>query len=344
MLPAGDAVQIVVLGNEIMLDAHAFWGIPLALLGAAFLSFGAQYQSRGLNKVERITGSSASQGISAKHTLNLLKRPSWLVGTILLGLATVLQIGSLSFSPLILVQPIGVVALVITAFLNMHYSKVRLGAKAFTAVAMCVVGVGIFVTVAAFNAVDAKVSDTKLRIILIIFAIVFVLALVLFALMRHRAIALAYIIGAGVLYGFVATLAKTVISRLQQQEFDAYLWLSLAALILGAVLGMFFVQNAYSSGPPDLVVAGLTVVDPLIAVLIGIVVLGEAEHASAAAVIIFALSGLVAILGVFGLARYHPQAGMKQMMQTSTGNIKIPEGTLEEPPASDEAGHRGQRP
>lgn len=329
LFSTGETIHLVVLGNEIMLDAHAFWGIPLALLGAAFLSFGAQYQSRGLNKVERLTGSSASQGLSAKHTFSLFKRPSWLVGTILLGLATVLQIGSLSFSPLILVQPIGVVALVITAFLNMHYSQVRLGAKALASVAMCVVGVGVFVTVAAFNAVDAEVTDSKLRIILIIFCVVFVVALVLFLLMRKHAIALAYIIGAGVLYGFVATLAKTVISRLQQRDFDAYLWISLAALILGAILGMFFVQNAYSSGPPDLVVAGLTVVDPLIAVLIGIVVLGEASHASIGAIVIFAISGLVAILGVFGLAKYHPQTGMKQMIQTSTGNIKLPAEGLE---------------
>lgn len=66
-------------------------------------------------------------------------------------------------------------------------------------------------------------------------------------------------------------------------------------------------QTAYSSGPPDLVVAGLTVVDPLIAVGIGILVLGEASMAPWWAMIGYVITGVIAIVGVFGLAKYHPQ-------------------------------------
>src|SRR5690606_23140181 len=177
---------------------------------------------------------------------------------------------------------------------------------------------------AAFTAVDAYVTDAKLRTVLILFGAVFLTSLVLFVVLRHRAIALMYIIGTGVLYGFVATLAKTVISRFQQQDIDMLFWLSILSLIAGAVLGMFFVQNAYSSGPPDLVVAGLTVIDPLIAVLIGIGVLGEAEQASILAIIIFVVSGIIAIAGVFGLAKYHPQTGMNALLPTRTGGIQLP--------------------
>lgn len=309
---------------EIALDSQALWGIPVALIGAAFLSVGAQYQSRGLNKVEQITGTSASQGLSMRHTTRLFQRPSWVIGTLFLVLATVFQIGSLSLSPIILVQPLGVAALVITAALNMKYSGIKLSGKVHASIWMCVLGVGIFVSVAAFNAVDAEVTDEKLRTVLIIFSVVFLLALILFLAMRKRAIALMYITGAGVLYGFVATLAKTVISRFQQNDIDIFVWLSIVALVLGAILGMYFVQNAYSSGPPDLVIAGLTVIDPLIAVLIGITVLGEAEYASVTAVVIFVFAGAVAIFGIFGLAKYHPQTGMNALVQTRTGNITLP--------------------
>ncbi|HPZ35153.1 MAG TPA: multidrug DMT transporter permease, partial [Microbacteriaceae bacterium] len=34
-------------------------GIPLALAGAVFMSFGAQYQHRGVTKVERLSGQAA---------------------------------------------------------------------------------------------------------------------------------------------------------------------------------------------------------------------------------------------------------------------------------------------
>ena len=312
------------LADDPAFDSGTLWGIPVALVGAAFLSFGAQYQSRGLNKVERLTGRRATAGLSLTQTFKLLRRPSWMAGTLLLALATAFQLVSLSLSPIILVQPIGVVALIFTAFVNMHYSKLSLGRKAHISIWMSVIGVAVFVAVAAVTAVDVYVSDEKLSTILIIFAAVFIAALVSFIAMRHRAIALMYIVGTGVLYGFVATLAKAVISRVQQNDIDVLFWLSIASLVAGAVLGMFFVQNAYSSGPPDLVVAGLTVIDPLIAVLIGIAVLGEASQASPLAIITFVLSGIVAILGVVGLAKHHPQSGMNALLQTRTGSIPLP--------------------
>lgn len=313
LLPALDRAAAFAEANDlseiVSLDPKQFWGIPLALIGAALMSFGAQYQSRGLNKVERITGRSAGSGLSFQHIVRLLRRPSWVVGTLFLGLAVVFQLGSLSLSPLIVVQPIGVVALVITAILNSRMTKVRLPKRATASLAMCVTGIVVFVTVAAFTAADRPVTDQKLIIILVLFAVVLVAALLLFVLFRHRAFALLYIVGSGVLYGFVATFAKTVIGRLQQGEFDWLTWLCVAALLAGALLGMVFVQNAYSSGPPDLVIAGLTVIDPLVAILIGIAVLQEAAGAPLWATITFVITGIVALIGVFGLAKFHPQTG-----------------------------------
>jgi len=305
-----DAVLGVERLTEAMpIDPKQFIGIPLALVGAAFLAFGAQYQSHGLNKVERLVGESAGSGLSMRHLLQLFRRPSWVIGTLLLGLAVVFQLVSLSLSPIVVVQPIGVVGLVITSVLNSRFSGVVLGKRAMTAIGMCVIGVVIFVTIAAFSTADREVTDQKLTTILILFAVVLVAAVLLYLVTRHHAIALIFIVGAGVLYGFVATFAKSVIRRLEQGEFEWLTWACVAALIIGALLGMVFVQNAYSSGPPDLVVAGLTVIDPLIAVLIGIVVLDEAAGAATWVAFGFAGSAVIAVIGVIGLAKFHPQTG-----------------------------------
>ena len=67
-------------------------------------------------------------------------------------------------------------------------------------------------------------------------------------------------------------------------------------------------QTAYSVGSPDLVIAGLTVVDPLVAVSIGIFVLGEASDAPVWAFVVWAIAGATAIYGVFQLAKHHPQS------------------------------------
>ena len=54
-------------------------------------------------------------------------------------------------------------------------------------------------------------------------------------------------------------------------------------------------------------VAGLTVIDPLVAILIGILVLGEAANAPLWAIAVFVGAGALAIFGVLSLARHHPQ-------------------------------------
>lgn len=295
------------LAGEIAIDPRQAIGIPLALIGAVFLSLGAQFQHRGVTKVEAFTVPGTG-GLNGRQLLLLLSRPSWVFGTLMLGLAIVFQLTSLAFAPLIVVQPLGAVALVITAVLNARVSRVKLNRASVIAITMCVGGVGLFVTVAAFTAVDKPVTDANLVTILIVLAVVLLAFAAAFVMLRSRFKAIFYIIGAGVLYGFVATLAKVIINRTQNGNFE---WLTLVC-VLGLLLasggGAYFVQNAYSSGPPDLVIAGLTVIDPLIAVGIGIVVLGEASQAPAWAAALFVLAGAVAIWGVFLLAKHHPQS------------------------------------
>lgn len=297
------------------LEPKQFLGIPIALAGAILMSFGTQYQSRGLNKVEVITKKSAGSGLSLSHVFHLLARPSWVIGTVMLGLAVVLQLGALSFSPLIVVQPLGVVALVITSILNARISGIEMSGALKTAITLCVTGIVVFVSVAAFTTKDSPVRDIHIVVILVIFAAVTAVLMFAYITLRYRAYAIFYILGAGVLYAFVATFAKTIIAKVQQGEWDPLMWLALVALVLGAVLGMLFVQNAHSSGPPDLVIAGLTVVDPLVAVLIGILVLGEAQHAPLWAIFVFIGAAMVACLGVLGLAKFHPQVGKSALAE-----------------------------
>ncbi|MRG58278.1 multidrug DMT transporter permease [Agromyces sp. CFH 90414] len=295
------------LTEQIALDPQQFIGIPLALIGAVFLSLGAQFQHRGVVKVESQTVDTLGKGLSGKQLALLLARPSWVLGTLMLGLAIVFQLASLYFAPLIVVQPLGAIALVITSIINSRVAKVRLNRKTIIAIAMCVGGVFLFVGVAAFTAVDKPVTDRQLYVILGILAVVLVAAAAAFMLFRTRIRAIFYVILAGVLYGFVATLAKVIIGRIEQGEFDWLTVLCVVALLAGTALGAYFVQNAHASGPPDLVIAGLTVVDPMVAVGIGIIVLGEASQAPPWAMAVFILSGVIAVWGVFQLARNHPQ-------------------------------------
>lgn len=293
----------------VTLTPNQWIGIPVAIIAAVFLALGAQFQHRGVGRVEADTGEvDTSPGLSPKQLLLLLARPSWVLGTLMLGLAVVLQLTSLYLSPIIVVQPLGAIALVITAVVNARVSKVKLDMKSIRAIAFCVGGVGLFVTVAAFTAKSSPISAAQLGVILAVLGVITMGFSLAFAFLRDRFKAIVFILGAGVLYGFVATLAKVVIDRAKTGDFEWLTVTCIVALLAAAALGGYFVQNAYSSGPPDLVIAGLTVVDPLVAVTIGIVVLQEASGAPWFASILYIGAGVLAVYGVFQLAKHHPQA------------------------------------
>lgn len=293
-------------------------GILIALVGAIFLSLGAQFQHRGVEVVEARHGTGARAGLSLRQLTLLLARPSWGIGTAMLALAILMQLAALGFAPLIVVQPIGAVGLVVSALVNARVTHRPIAGPVWRAIAFCVGGIALFVTVAAFVAKEQIIGETQLVIILSILGGVILLLALTFKFARKKAGALFYIVAAGVLYGFVATLAKVVINRvgnlLLLPNFGIgggdFEWLTLGcvvALIAAVVLGAYFVQTAYSLGSPDLVIAGLTVVDPLVAVVIGIAVLGEAANAPLWAIPVWAVAGAVAVYGVFQLAKHHPQ-------------------------------------
>lgn len=334
-------------------------GIPLALVGAVFMSFGAQYQHRGVTKVERLSGSTANQGLGAGQLLKLLARPSWVIGTLMLGLAIVCQLSALAVAPLIVVQPLGAIALVITTLLNAQISGHKPTKRSLIAIGACVGGIFVFVTIAALFATEKPVSNQQLITILVLLGIVTIVFAGLWIWLRQRMGALFYIMAAGVIYGFVATLAKVVIVRFQNGDFEWLTFTCLVALILGAIVGAYFVQTAYSSGPPDLVVAGLTVIDPIVAILIGLFVLGEASGAPLWVYIAFGIVGAVAVWGVFQLARHHPQVvsdsqGLPIERGSSgtdaahprTGSVRVTEAVAKvwpEPPVKDKADEPGTR-
>jgi drug/metabolite transporter (DMT)-like permease len=301
--------------DQLTLTPAQYVGIPIALFGAILISLGTQLQHTGVSIVGAKAVSSTKAGLGVRQLLALFARPSWVLGTLVLGIAILFQLTSLGFAPLIVVQPLGAIALVVTSIMNSRISKVKLDGVSIRAIVMCIGGVGLFVTIAAFTAKSSPITEVQLSIVLIILTAVLIAFAVLFVTLRSKFQAIFYIVGAGVLFGFVATLAKVVIDRVKTLSFSGFQlgdaeWLTVLCVIgmlIAVLLGSYFVQSAYSNGPPDLVVAGLTVIDPLVAIAIGIIVLGEASKAPLWAIFAFVVAGAIAIFGVVSLARNHPQ-------------------------------------
>ena len=289
------------MGPELRLLA-----IVLAVLAAVALAFGAQFQNQAVS-TSREKHIQPKVSLSLRELINLLIKPRWVSGTGLMFLAMLLQLGALSLAPLIVVQPIGAIALVITSLLNARYTKTKLNRATMLAIGLSTFGVGGFVVTASQVAAQVELTDENLLRVLLLFVIILVAFAALFFIFGKKAQALTYILGAGVLYGFVATLAKVTIQRLYQMDYDILTLIAVVSMIGAVLLGGWFVQNAYASGPPDLVIAGLTVIDPIVAIAIAIGILGEAQEATLGSGSLFSAFGLLAICGVYLLSKVHPE-------------------------------------
>jgi len=88
------------ISDQISITPYQTLGIPIALVGAVFLALGAQFQHRGVTKVHGLTTESSTGGLNLGQLLLLLRRPSWVIGTLMLGLAVVFQLTALIFARL----------------------------------------------------------------------------------------------------------------------------------------------------------------------------------------------------------------------------------------------------
>ncbi|MGM7670383.1 multidrug DMT transporter permease [Microbacterium sp. A93] len=284
-------------------------GIVLALASAAALAVGNLWQARGVRTMEL----DFSQRQEGSKAMRLVHERFWLLGALLLVVSILFQMGSLTFAPLMVVQPIGVTALVFTVLLTSIVAKRAPKAAVVRAIATCVIGVAAFVTVAAVVSTQHAITDVQLVAVLVVLVSVLVVTGIVLVVGRSRPTPrVLWVLLGGVYSGFVATLGKTVILRVQavwkshNLAFDLSNLLTIGCLVgigVAGALSIYFTQRAHATNRPEVVVAGLTVIDPGVAVVLAITILGEASGAPLWAVIAFVVAGVVSVSGVFALSR-----------------------------------------
>ncbi len=280
--------------------------IVLAILGAGCFAVGARIQAGAV----RVAAGRELLRLTA--VVRLVRQPRWLAGLLLLGAGAALHVTALVLAPLAVVQPLGVLALPISVILGARAVGMRLNRTVVLAAAASTIGVAAFVTLTASSAVAAPLEPyTELRAGLLVGAAVLVLG-GLGALARRGLRCVAFAAAAGVSFGFVSVLLRAASQRLSAGEvggFDDLYYLATGLGIgAGLLVGGYLVQLAYSAGPPELVIGSVTVVDPLVAVGLGIGLLGEGSRTTGWMGAAEMVCATVAVIGVLVLARYHPDS------------------------------------
>ncbi|MDN5755145.1 MAG: DMT family transporter [Arthrobacter sp.] len=285
--------------------------VACAVMAAFFLAFGTQRQSSA------VRASSGGLAVSSRGILKLLLNPRWMLGLSLMGVGMVLNVYALASAPLTVVQPIGAIALVITTVVNARDQGIRINRPTVLAITACMSGsIGFVLLAINVTASTHAISRQQEQATVLLLAVVVAILTAVLLGFRRRISAFVYILGAGVLFGFVAVLVRTIAIGLMDPNgrfLGNIAWYVILAVVVAGLLGTYCVQNAYSSGPPELVIAGLTVIDPMIGIAVGIGILGELRP-DVHPVVAMSMVGaaLIAIVGVTALSRHHPDVLQRQ--------------------------------
>ncbi len=244
--------------------------VLFALLAALFLAIGIVVRQRATMDVPE------EQGVSALMVLTLIRTPLWWAGTGAAIAGFAFQAVALAYGSLLLVQPILVSALLFALPLSARLANRRVTRAEWLWALLLTAALAVFVVLAKTSAGDYEAS-VPLTAIVAVVCIVAVSACVFVAVRNpgwRRAVLLA--VAVGVLFGVVAMLTKLVVHMLTHDGVRAVLTTPAPYLLLViGIIAVLLQQSAFHAGSLQTSVPTMLVLEPLIAVVLGAVVLGE---------------------------------------------------------------------
>lgn len=288
------------------MDQHTLVAIALAGLASFGFSAGAAVQHLAVGREHQ---GRTTMGASAFG--RLLRNPRWLLGLLLLAASAGMHAYALFLAPVSVVQPVGILAVAWSVVISARLHGHRVPRAVWAWVAMTVAALAFFSIISARHTTAGDRPEPGLLAVVLLLAggLAAILALA-GHLGPHRSRCLAWAAGGAVLYGLSSVQIRVLSTSLLQDRWlaDPFFWF-LATLMLGGLgAGGWMIQQAYANGPAETVVGAMTTIDPVVAVLIGLVALGEGSGITPAVGSAMTLLGMAAVLGVVLLARDHPDA------------------------------------
>ncbi|MBV7294453.1 DMT family transporter [Corynebacterium sp. TAE3-ERU12] len=246
--------------------------VTLGLAAALSIAFGTVIRHQLADTVPDESGTFSG-------VIDVISRPRWWAG---LGLALAgygLQIAALAFGSLLLVQPLLVMKLMFTLPLSAHINGRRISVEEGFWATVLTVSVGVLVIL---GRPLPGASQPPLKI----WIPALVVGAVVFFFMQRSADrmgngertpkALTLGLATGLLYGYVAVLSKAVIDVGVHEGTVALLiswqlWLLIALALIGAGVQ----QAAFNAGPLRTSLPAMSCGEPIIAFMLGYIVLGE---------------------------------------------------------------------
>jgi len=248
--------------------------IGLALCAAVFMAIGIVVRQRATMSVP------TEHGVSSVMLTTLLRSPVWWLGTAAAVLGYVFQALALIKGSLILVQPILVSALLFTLPLSARLAGRRVTRGEWLWAGLLTAGLAVFVLLARPGPQESPATLPVAAIVAGVCAVI-ILGCVAVAVRVggwQRAVLLA--VSVGVLFGVVAVITKIVMHLADERGLLALLATPAPyALVVLGIFATLLQQSAFHAGALQTSVPTMLVLEPVVAVLLGALVLGEGLEA-----------------------------------------------------------------
>lgn len=236
---------------------------------------------------------------------HLATRPLWLAGLVADTTALALHAVALSAGELALVQPLLVSGLLFALPASVLLERRRPSLAEWSWALILIAALAAFLTVGQPSIGHAPTDTDRLAALTVAGTIATGLVIVVCAqrvFARHRAALLG--LAGGIAFGLTAALLKeTTTIGTGSHPFDVLSSWTLYALVAIGAAALILNQAAFQAGPLAASLPPLTMVDPVIAIALGLLVFNETLAHNAAALTIETLSFAVMALAVVQLAR-----------------------------------------
>ncbi|GAA2786536.1 glycosyltransferase [Crossiella cryophila] len=271
--------------------------VLLALLAACLFAAAVSLQHSA------VRGHDAGGELTLRGLAGTVRSRGWLTGTGFAILGSGLHVLALALAPMVIVQPLGVLSLVLTVVFTARARRQPIAPPVRLAVFAVCGGVFGFVALAVSPAV---VTSVVVPGAVHLAALGALLVAVVGLRVRGQGRCAVLAASAAVLFGLGSVLTKSATGQLftADPQWGGLLFAAEAGLLLA--VGGWVMHQAYAAGPTAVVVGAITVLDPLTAVSTGLLLYGEAAYLTPATAVGQAALALLAVGGVVVLARSVP--------------------------------------